>query len=131
MFFRNPLAPDDETVKARIKTWEDIFKQYENCRDERDEGYDLDTMVAIAEAEDSDDFADDDRMEEDIDPNEEAIEEINFDESDNEKLSTLSQAEKYEKFTLYFSSDFVEKVAKEYRERTAELAKKNLPYWNM
>lgn len=88
----------------------------------------MDTLCAIAAAEDSDDFNDDYEEEYDpknVNPEEEAIEEIENDEND-QNFTNMN-----DKFSFYFTPEFVLKAAKDYEDRIKELEKRNLPYWNV
>lgn len=89
----------------------------------------MDTLIAITEAEDSDEFENEYEEEfnsENVDPDEEAIEEVV-----NEKENDRNFANAKEKLTFYFSTDFIQKAAKDFQKRSKELEKRKLPYWNM
>lgn len=128
-FFRNNFAPDDETINSRVEIWSTLLSKYENCKDNNDEGYDMDTLIAIAEAEDSNQFVSDYEEEynpENINPKEEAIEEIT-----NEPENCKKFANTKDKLTFYFSPHFIEKAAEDYQKRCKELEQRNLPFWNL
>jgi hypothetical protein len=89
----------------------------------------METLTAIAEAEDSDNFENEEEDEfnpENVDPNEEAIEEIVIEEKINKKFTNAK-----EKLTFYFSPEFIKDATKEYQKRSKELEKRNLPFWNV
>lgn len=118
-----------------------MFDHYENCGDEEDEGYDLDTLIAIAEAEDSDEFEDDLEDEVKYDPEkiDSEVEALEGDLEDPSELGlemelahnvSMSQENTYQTLSKLFSPTYIQEMATIWKKREKELSKLKLPFWN-
>ena len=133
------LFPSDDEIMRRKDDWEKLFEKYSNCADENDEGYDMDDLIAIAEAEDEgrEEF---DQMEYDenlIDNKVEAYEDHEEDDRDrNLQLQIVqnmgkSREQQCAALTSYFGAEFIQKMQNLFEQRLKEVEKLKLPHWNV
>ena len=102
----------------------------------------MDTLIAIAEAEDEErgfinEEEDEDMYDEEkIDSEFEALEgELDRPEELNLQMELarnvgMSHEDKFKMLSLIFSPDYIQEMAKMFKSREQEIAKLNLPYWN-
>lgn len=129
------FPPSNEDVRERASLFDGLFKKYENCGDEDDEGYEMDDLIAMADAQESPEPEDYD--EEIVDPEKEAYEdsEENSEEYNKhlELIRTpgLSRAEQFERLSYFFDANLIREFERQQIEREREVARMNLPFWNM
>lgn len=137
--FRNGFSPpNNDDVNERKIIFENIFKKYGHLRDENDEGFDIDTFIAEAEAENPEKEMDEVEFDEkNIDTEIDAFEDNNLDPDDYKKQMELiknmraSPQEQFERLTYWFEADFINKLKTLYEARVKELEQSDLPFFNL
>lgn len=129
-------------MRERAEQWKEIFTRFENCTDTEEDGLDFDDLMAIAEAQDADEFDPEYEYEEsDYDPDninveEEAPEDLNLKPGNHNALvlatdRNMGEKEKLKHLQNLFPPGFVEEVKKQWDRRAMEVSRLNLPFWNL
>lgn len=155
-FREAPLFPSVETVRERIKYWDDFNTRYENMNDDEAFGYDLETIVAMEEAKEKEEwkakktskggptlnrtdailksiFDEADDEDSGADSEEEFVEEEESEPDGQQLVPYQKRDEKdlWNEVTQHFGTNFIQRMKQEAKRVKEELSKLNIPSWDL
>lgn len=129
ILFRLPFV-DNNTITSL----KNLFAKYENCNDTEEDGFDMDTVCAILEAENSDESDDDFDDNYEPDSEEEALESETEEEKPQMSIvayGELPREQQYQALCTQYDPQYLEQIQQMYIERMKELSHLNLSFFNL
>jgi hypothetical protein len=133
-YFSNDIQnifADNQEVQKRRDYWAGLFDKYSKAGDGEEDGIDLDDLIAEEEAKEAEE-------EEEISSYPEALEDSDSKEDNDRQLvpvasgfGKLSAADQLQKLSHQVSPELIAQLQEAYQQRSNELERLKLPFWNM